>query len=1002
LAVDAISDQIVGCVERLEGLLLIGWALSSRGTCVITATDGEKILARGSAQKYRSEFSRHNVGFRLPLAALPVAESLLHVYADDYELEGSPLRLGPNAFDGEINLHNGQITGWVAERTPEKRDLTVVINDQYGRLIGQVPSVPRATDHDDFEPREFACELPDFLVGWPEIGIEASCDGRIFAKTTCSFAVDGYLDAIDPGRVAGWVRVPTLPQRKVKLEIYDNTTQEIVGSATCDMDRPDLAAKYPKGGDVLKCGFDCTLTSKRDILADDILSVSMRVAGSDINIFGGPHVIAGNSWAVSALRTASAEVAKQLPGAISLFVRQNMATMLKTLRGATHLTFQTSPTLRLKWEPRCTIIIPAYRNAAVTFDCIESVLAHRDDDRDMVIVINDCSPDIDVAPMLRQYRTAKNVWLVTNPTNLGFVRSVNRGLNMARFGHVILLNSDTIVYNGWIDELVACADNPGIGTATPLSNNATIFSYPHPALPVNELDDIDFAEVAAFALTQPRALVDVPTGHGFCLLIKRDVADEVGLLDETFGRGYGEENDFCQRAADLGYRNVATPTVFVQHRESVSFGDEKGDLLRTNLGIIAARYPEYHRTISQWEKADALRVARWRLDRERLARLANVAVVISNGLPGGTAKASNDIENLVGYDCDHVIRVMADNGRVELSVDKMPLRSIYLSDRDEAELIDTIAASRPQLIVVHQLLGYSARFIESLTALANDIKTVFFGHDFYGLCQRVTMIDAVGRFCNAASAERCRSCISLGEAHETSFINEAPDRHRELFAEFYRACAHRVVPSQDASNYYATVFPEVPFEAIPHPEVHAGAPAFRRDTDPDSVILLGAIGTHKGALVLRDVARNAALDYPSMRFHVIGYTSIDAELKELPNVTLHGRYRTTEELAEKIAITRAGKALFLHIWPETFSYTFSEACAHGLIPIVPDLGAPAERVRALGFGAIFSYPIQIPEVLETISSCRYPMKGSRRANTERRQMDTRSSIRRLAKMLRSG
>jgi len=59
-------------------------------------------------------------------------------------------------------------------------------------------------------------------------------------------------------------------------------------------------------------------------------------------------------------------------------------------------------------------------------------------------------------------------------------------------------------------------------------------------------------------------------------------------------------------------------------------------------------------------------------------------------------------------------------------------------------------------------------------------------------------------------------------------------------------------------------------------------------------------------------------------------------------------------------------ALFLHGWPETYSYTLSEVVRFGFIPLVPDIGAPAERVRASGFGVVFSFPIDLDEVLRLI------------------------------------
>jgi hypothetical protein len=98
---------------------------------------------------------------------------------------------------------------------------------------------------------------------------------------------------------------------------------------------------------------------------------------------------------------------------------------------------------------------------------------------------------------------------------------------------------------------------------------------------------------------------------------------------------------------------------------------------------------------------------------------------------------------------------------------------------------------------------------------------------------------------------------------------------------------------------------------------------------------------------------------------VIGHTDIDTELRGVGNVLITGSYEAWEQ-PDLLAQAEGGVALFLHNWPETYAYTLSEAVAHGLFPLVPDLGAPAERVRRAGFGAVFGFPIDAGEVLRAI------------------------------------
>ena len=134
------------------------------------------------------------------------------------------------------------------------------------------------------------------------------------------------------------------------------------------------------------------------------------------------------------------------------------------------------------------------------------------------------------------------------------------------------------------------------------------------------------------------------------------------------------------------------------------------------------------------------------------------------------------------------------------------------------------------------------------------------------------------------------------------------------------------------------------------------------DTD---IVLLGAIGPHKGSGILLEIARRARISHPELRFHVIGYTNIDAELTSVGNISITGQYEPAQ-LPRLLAEANGRFALFLHGWPETFSYTLTEAVANGLIPLVPDIGAPAERVRAAGFGIVFPFPVDARQVLDTI------------------------------------
>ena len=559
-----------------------------------------------------------------------------------------------------------------------------------------------------------------------------------------------------------------------------------------------------------------------------------------------------------------------------------------------------------------------------------------------------------------------------------------------------------------LDELWRVANSdPDIGTVTAISNNATIFTYPHPTLERRELNDINWEQLARVALTANTGrAVEVPSAHGFCMLIKREVLDRLGHFDEIFGRGYGEENDFSSRAADIGYRNVAAAGAFVEHLESLSFGDEKEALLNQNLALIVQRYPEYMPFVEDFERKGELRKSRWPLDRARL-KLASESgrsfvLVVEHSLGGGTNKAAADIETALEIkSSDKIVLNCGRDGVLQLLAEDPILLAVFHPDEIEP-LFDLLSSVKLQLVIVHQLLGFPTEMIKRMADWVRVHHSVFFAHDFYAVCPRVTMIDAAEQFCDAAPESICERCVSIGGVHEASQLSLlSPREHRSLFAELLAGFRHVIAPSESAAAYLRRVFPDITIEAIPHPDALNQVPAAPRQGTDDEIVLIGALGPHKGTSKLLELAHRARLTRPNLRFRVIGYTSIDRQLEALGNVSITGLY-TQEELPKLIEQTRGRLALFLHNWPETYSYTLSEAFAFGFIPLVPDIGAPAERVRRAGFGVVFPFPIDVGQILQVIEDI---ASGRRQPWTERTSLQSLDlqvgSIARLRALLTS-
>jgi len=236
------------------------------------------------------------------------------------------------------------------------------------------------------------------------------------------------------------------------------------------------------------------------------------------------------------------------------------------------------------------VIVPVYNALEYAQACVRSVLRHATPGTRLILV-NDFS-DAACSRWLRDVAAANPaVSLIEHPDNRGYTRACNSGLRASTASSVVLLNSDTVVTEGWLAGLQRCAQSSErIGLVGPLSNAASWQSVPTVvnadgvfainAIPEGlSVDDVAAAVRDSARRTYPR----VPLLNGFCYLVKRRVLDAVGLLDEdNFPVGYGEENDFCIRATGAGFELAVADDVYVYHAKSKSFGDER----RTRLSRL--------------------------------------------------------------------------------------------------------------------------------------------------------------------------------------------------------------------------------------------------------------------------------------------------------------------------------------------------------------------------------------------------------------------------------
>ena len=266
-----------------------------------------------------------------------------------------------------------------------------------------------------------------------------------------------------------------------------------------------------------------------------------------------------------------------------------------------------------KIEKPIDIVIPVYNGFDFLPEFFAGIFKNTSLDYNLIIV-DDCSTDKRVCDYLESISERDNVQLITNRENLGFVKSVNKGINLTR-NHFVILNTDTLVPKYWLERLMfPIFKLDKTASTTPFTNSGTICSFPDflkdnlifKNLDVEELD-MYFRQVNPL-----KNYIELPTGVGFCMGINRDAVKRVGLFDEeTFKKGYGEENDWCMRAKKAGYSNVIVPNLFVYHKHGGSFDSkERKQLMENNLRQLFAKHPLYPFLVGEFIPRDPLKKIR--------------------------------------------------------------------------------------------------------------------------------------------------------------------------------------------------------------------------------------------------------------------------------------------------------------------------------------------------------------------------------------------------------
>lgn len=620
------------------------------------------------------------------------------------------------------------------------------------------------------------------------------------------------------------------------------------------------------------------------------------------------------------------------------------------------------------------LIMPVYHGLVETRDAINSVLKAKTAGT-RLIVVNDASPEPALVAWLESLHRKSAIELIHHPRNQGFCAAANTGLKAAQGCDVLLLNSDILLPQKAIETLRQIAYiEASIGTVTPLSNEATICSYPDPG-GANPMPDLATTNLLNKLARKVNGLsrVEIPTGVGFCFYIRHDCLAATGQFrTELFAQGYGEENDFCLRARHLGFTHVAAMGAYVAHKGGVSFRNATKALSLRNTGILKRLYPGYQKMVLAHMAQDPAAPYRAALDEARLCHNQEnkrSVLLISHAHGGGVAKQiEHTAANLRAQRINPLL--LTTTFPRSRSRTRYPWPSLLCAGnpKDYPNLTFTLPGDLPRLldllrrlktswVELHHTLGHheSVRSIAASLDIPQDIIT----HDYASFCPRVNLLTRPDkqtplRYCGEPDIASCVRCCQKDKAgiFETLPVRQLLKRSQAEFATARRV----VVPSVDMARRLSRHFPDLTPEITPWENDSQPVTLRRPRNGKRRIAIIGGIGPAKGFDVLLGCAKDARRRSLPIEYVVIGSSADDASLLN-EGIMVTGAYKV-EETLELIADLEPDLAFLPSICPETWGFVLSEAWRAGLYTVVFDLGAQAERVQATGRGAVL--PLGLP------------------------------------------
>ena len=481
---------------------------------------------------------------------------------------------------------------------------------------------------------------------------------------------------------------------------------------------------------------------------------------------------------------------------------------------------------------------------------------------------------------------------------------------------------------------------------------------------------------------------ELTTGNGFCMYIKRSVIEELGLFDDkTFGKGYGEENDFCYRALDHGYTNVLCDDTFIYHKGTQSFKKEnmtasRAALIEEHMNLLRKKHPIYVQKTDNFIANNSLRDIQENVNLNILLHNKKRILYLVNEweenmeMTGGTSLHIKDIINsnikneiasfVISPDKNDLTRfklyLYTDKYAKEIANYKTDINQygqINYTNNTYKEILENIFESfKIDILHVHHFLFQTFDAID--VAKQRNIYSIITLHDLYMICPSINMVYK-DKYCENDKQKDCSKCLNIRYGVNSNILNNWQKTCKKVLEQFDKI----IVPSENTKKLFKNVYNDLEIEVVEHGvTIVETKPKKQEKTSKQfNVAFVGAMAIHKGSNILKDlVSKN---NNPNIKIHLFGKSEDKELVKSKSNYINHGPY-IRGQLPQLLIDNNIDLVCMFATWPETYSYTLTETYMAQVPVLTFDIGAVGDRVKEDKLGWVIKLDTKSTEILAKI------------------------------------